>query len=129
MNYDDSLDAFGVHGMGGTLGAILTGIFAVSTVNPSARIAGVLEGNPRAIVNQLLATIFTWALAACGTFILLKIIQATLGLRVSETEEYDGLDLSQHGESGYNMEDVSIFGAELEERPGSGNVAAASPQF
>jgi Amt family ammonium transporter len=114
FGYDDSLDAFGVHGTGGTMGAILTGIFAVGAVNLPAAFAtdnpnnklGLLEGNPRIMINQLLATAMTWAIAAVGSFVLLKLTSAVCKLRVSESDEFDGLDLSQHGESGYNLEDA-----------------------
>jgi Amt family ammonium transporter len=105
FGYDDSLDAFGVHGVGGTVGAILTGVFAVAAVNAAGK-AGLVEGNPRAIVNQTIATLVTWVIAGVGSVILLKLADLTLGLRVSEADEYDGLDLTQHGESGYNMEDT-----------------------
>jgi Amt family ammonium transporter len=103
LGYDDSLDAFGVHGLGGTLGAILTGVFASAAVNGRA---GLLDGNPKQLLNQLIATALTWAFAALGTLLLLKLVDALLGLRVSEEDEYTGLDLSQHGESGYNLEEV-----------------------
>ncbi len=103
IGYDDSLDAFGVHGVGGTLGAILTGVFAIEEINTKP---GLVDGNPGQLVPQLIATAVTWILAAIGTFILLKITGAICGLRVTESEEYDGLDLTQHGESGYNFEEV-----------------------
>ena len=109
FHYDDSLDAFGVHGLGGTVGAILTGVFASSAINKSIKEAGVtglIDGNPKQVLLQLAATVITWAFAAIGAFVLLKIVDATLGLRVTESDEYDGLDLSQHGESGYNFEEV-----------------------
>jgi Amt family ammonium transporter len=111
MGYDDSLDAFGVHGVGGTLGAILTGIFAQAIVNTPAAYTtagktGLIEGGS-ALINQLVATGFSWALAAVGSFLLLKIVGLVCGgLRVTESDEYDGLDLSQHGESGYNFEEA-----------------------
>jgi Amt family ammonium transporter len=103
MGYDDSLDAFGVHGTGGTLGAILTGVFAIGAVNTKP---GLVDGNPGQVVNQLWAVLLTWGIAAIGSLILLKIVDVIVGLRVSESDEYDGLDLSQHGESGYNFEEV-----------------------
>lgn len=103
LSYDDSLDAFGVHGVGGTLGAILTGVFAVAAVNGKS---GLIEGNAVQFLYQLLATGITWALAAVGSFLLLKLVDLITGLRVSESDEYDGLDLSQHGESGYNFEEA-----------------------
>ncbi|MGH9516098.1 MAG: ammonium transporter, partial [Terriglobales bacterium] len=114
FGYDDSLDAFGVHGAGGTLGAILTGIFASSAVNPIFKDAqgntlpsGMIEGNVHQILNQLVGIAIAWALAVVGTLIILKIVDLTVGLRVSEEHEVMGLDLSQHGEEGYYW-DVSV---------------------
>jgi len=109
--YDDSLDAFGVHGAGGTLGALLTGIFAVSTVNPifkdrqgNGLASGLLEGNAHQLMNQLVGVAIAWGLAIVGTLAILKLVDVTLGLRVPEEEEVQGLDLSQHGEEGYYWE-------------------------
>ena len=111
FGYDDSLDAFGVHGAGGTLGAILTGVFAVSAVNPifkdsqgNAMASGLIEGNPRQLLNQLVGVLISWVLAIVGTLIILKVVDLTIGLRISEEEEVQGLDLSQHGEEGYYWE-------------------------
>jgi Amt family ammonium transporter len=111
FGYDDSLDAFGVHGAGGTLGAILTGIFAVSAVNPIFKDAqgntlasGLIEGNPHQLLNQLVGVAIAWVLAIVGTILILKIVDVTIGLRVSEEDEVQGLDLSQHGEEGYYWE-------------------------
>lgn len=108
FGYDDSLDAFGVHGAGGTLGAILTGIFASSAVNPifkdsqgNTLPSGMIEGNFHQILNQLIGIAIAWTLAVVGTLIILKIVDMTVGLRVSEEHEVMGLDLSQHGEEGY----------------------------
>ena len=104
FGYDDSLDAFGVHGVGGTIGAILTGVFAVSWINEGN--SGAIDGNPAQVLHQLAAVALTWAIAAIGTFILLQITKAVCGgLRLNEADEYDGLDLTQHGESGYNFEE------------------------
>jgi Amt family ammonium transporter len=102
FGYDDSLDAFGVHGVGGTLGAILTGIFATRATGafPGPEKLGLLEGGSR-LPAQLIATAITWGLAIAATFIILKVLDATMGLRVAPTEEVQGLDLSQHGEEGY----------------------------
>jgi Amt family ammonium transporter len=105
LGYDDSLDAFGVHGVGGTLGAILTGVFASKAVNSTIE-GGLLTGNPGQFVNQLIATVLTWVIAVVGAFVLLKLTQAVVGLRVTEEEEYDGLDITQHGESGYTEDDM-----------------------
>ena len=111
FGYDDSLDAFGVHGAGGTLGALLTGVFAVSAVNPIFKDAqgntlasGLLEGNAHQLLNQLVGVAIAWVLAIIGTLLILKIVDLTIGLRVSEEEEVQGLDLSQHGEEGYYWE-------------------------
>src|SRR6266516_2527609 len=111
LGYDYSLDAFGVHGAGGTLGALLTGVFASSAVNPifkdahgSTLPSGLLEGNAYQLLNQFVGVVIAWALAAVGTLIILKIVDATIGLRVSEEHEIQGLDLSQHGEEGYYWE-------------------------
>jgi Amt family ammonium transporter len=103
FGYDDSLDAFGVHGVGGTLGALLTGVFAtracwnIDGENP----LGIIEGSTRVMIGQVAAVVVTWIFAAVVTFILLKILDVTMGLRVRRDEELQGLDLSQHGEEGY----------------------------
>jgi ammonium transporter, Amt family len=111
FGYDDSLDAFGVHGAGGTLGALLTGVFAVSAVNPvfkdsqgNALASGLLEGNAHQLLNQLVGVAIAWVLGIVGTLAILKLVDVTIGLRVSEEEEVQGLDLSQHGEEGYYWE-------------------------
>ncbi len=111
FGYDDSLDAFGVHGAGGTLGALLTGVFATSAVNPIFKDAagktlpsGLLEGNAHQMMNQVVGVAISWALAIVGSLAILKVIDMTIGLRVSEAEETQGLDLSQHGEEGYYWE-------------------------
>ncbi|HXZ41762.1 MAG TPA: ammonium transporter [Terriglobales bacterium] len=111
FGYDDSLDAFGVHGAGGTLGALLTGVFAASAVNPVFKDAqgntvasGLIEGNAHQLLNQLVGVLMAWGLAIVGTLIILKIVDVTVGLRVSEEHEVQGLDLSQHGEEGYYWE-------------------------
>jgi len=106
FGYDDSLDAFGVHGVGGTLGALLTGVFATRVVNDlrSGKPMGWWDGDGGQVFNQLIAVLIAWALAAIGTLIILKICDALLGVRVDAQEETEGLDLSQHGEEGYNLE-------------------------
>jgi Amt family ammonium transporter len=111
FGYDDSLDAFGVHGAGGTLGALLTGIFAASAVNPIFKDAqgntlpsGWIDGNAHQLLNQCVGIAIAWALAIVGTLVILKIVDVTIGLRVSEEQEVQGLDLSQHGEEGYSWE-------------------------
>ncbi len=103
FGYDDSLDAFGVHGVGGTLGAILTGVFATRACwnIDGTNTLGLYEGQSRVFIGQLAATAVTWVFSAVVCFILLKVLDATMGLRVSKDEEITGLDLSQHGEEGY----------------------------
>jgi Amt family ammonium transporter len=111
FGYDDSLDAFGVHGAGGTIGALLTGIFASSAINPIFKDAkgnvlpsGVIEGNPHQFLNQTVGVAIAWVLAIVGTLIILKIVDLLIGLRVTDEHEVQGLDLSQHGEEGYYWE-------------------------
>lgn len=104
LGYDDSLDAFGVHGVGGTLGAILTGVFAVGAINAGK--SGLVEGNVRQLVNQLGATVVTWVIATVASLVILTIVNKLVGLRVSDSDELEGLDLSQHGESGYHFDEA-----------------------
>jgi Amt family ammonium transporter len=102
FRYDDSLDAFGVHGVGGTLGAILTGVFATRATGAfsDGKLLGSLEGGP-VLKAQLIAVAISWGMAIVGTFVLLKVLDAVMGLRVSREAEIEGLDVSQHGEEGY----------------------------
>lgn len=100
FKYDDSLDAFGVHGVGGTLGALLTGVFATRVVLGSPHPIGLLEGGDL-LTAQAVATAISIAYAAVLTFVLLKILDVTMGLRVSRDVEVQGLDYTQHGEEGY----------------------------
>ena len=111
FGYDDSLDAFGVHGAGGTLGAILTGVFASRYINPMFKDAqgnlmgsGLFDGNAHQLLNQAAGVLIAWVLAAVGTLVLLKLVDLTVGLRVSQEEEVQGLDLTQHGEEGYSLD-------------------------
>ena len=104
FGYDDSLDVFGVHGVGGTAGAILTGVFASAAVNPAGT-NGLLNGNPKQLLMQTLAVGTTWLYAGVMSFVLIKIVDAVIGLRVSEEDERLGLDQTQHGEIGYNFEE------------------------
>jgi Amt family ammonium transporter len=107
FGYDDSLDAFGVHGAGGTLGAILTGFFANSVINPifgAGKATGFFEGNHRQVINQLIGVAIAWTISIIGTLIILFVVDKLIGLRVSEDAEREGLDLSQHGEEGYDWE-------------------------
>jgi Amt family ammonium transporter len=98
LGYDDSLDAFGVHGVGGVVGAVLTGVFATIAVTGEGGPHGLIDGNPGQVVTQILGVVITIVYCAVVTFIVLKVIDLTLGLRVSEDVERDGLDLSLHGE-------------------------------
>ena len=106
FGYDDTLDAFGVHGMGGTLGALLTGVFATREVNDvfSGKPMGWIDGNAGQVLNQAAAVGVAWVLAIVGTLAILWICDAVVGLRVQEPDEVEGLDLSMHGEEGYNFE-------------------------
>jgi ammonium transporter, Amt family len=111
FGYDDSLDAFGVHGAGGTIGALLTGIFASSVINPIFKDAngnvlpsGLFEGNAHQLGNQFVGVVIAWGLGIVGTLVLLTIVDKVVGLRVTEEQETQGLDLSQHGEEGYYWE-------------------------
>ena len=106
FGYDDSLDAFGVHGAGGTIGAILTGVFASSAINPilgAGKPTGAIEGNWHQVLNQLAGVAIAWGLSIVGTLILLKLVDMTVGLRVTREEEIEGLDVTQHGEEGYDF--------------------------
>jgi len=111
FGYDDSLDAFGVHGAGGTIGALLTGVFAASVINPVFKDragnpipVGLIDGNAHQLLNQLVGVAIAWALAIVGTLLILKVVDVVIGLRVTPEHEVQGLDLSQHGEEGYNLE-------------------------
>ena len=111
FGYDDSLDAFGVHGIGGTLGALLTGVFATNAVNDGFKDSGgrllalgLVDGHATQLVNQAVGCAVAWGLAIAGTLVILKICDAVIGVRVPKEQEVGGLDLSQHGEEGYIFE-------------------------
>jgi Amt family ammonium transporter len=111
FGYDDALDAFGVHGAGGTLGAILTGVFATNAVNDAFKDGaghtlplGLVDGHGAQILNQLVGCGIAWALAIVGTLAILKFCDWTIGVRVSKGQESEGLDVSMHGEEGYLFE-------------------------
>jgi Amt family ammonium transporter len=111
FGYDDSLDAFGVHGAGGTLGAILTGVFATNLVNDGLKDSagkvlplGLIDGHAIQVGYQLMGVVISWVLAAVGTIIILKICDAILGVRVEPAHEEQGLDLALHGEDAYAFE-------------------------
>ncbi|MFZ9092356.1 MAG: ammonium transporter, partial [Planctomycetaceae bacterium] len=101
FDYDDSLDAFGVHGIGGTLGAVLTGVFATSAVTGLDHSSGLLEGNPGQLLTQLISVIAAVAFSAVGTVIIYRLLDNLVGMRVEADHEVQGLDISQHGEEGY----------------------------
>jgi Amt family ammonium transporter len=111
LGYDDSLDAFGVHGIGGTIGALLTGIFASGAINAvfgkdasgMPRATGAIDGNWHQILNQGVGVAIGWVLAIAGTLVLLFLVDRTLGLRLSPADEAAGMDLSLHGEEGYEL--------------------------
>ncbi|HLC40832.1 MAG TPA: ammonium transporter [Methylomirabilota bacterium] len=102
IGYDDSLDVVGVHGIGGTWGALATGLFATKTINEAGG-DGLFFGNPAQLGTQIIAVAVTWVLAFVGTWIIMKIIDAIMGLRVSREDEEAGLDLSQHSETAYSL--------------------------
>jgi len=110
LKYDDSLDAFGVHGVGGTLGALMTGIFATGAINVVFKDSkggtlpvGLIDGNFHQLLNQGAGGLISWVIAGVGTYLILKVVDAVIGLRVNPDDEIQGLDLSQHGEEGYNI--------------------------
>ncbi len=103
FGYDDSLDVVGVHGIGGTWGAIATGLFASKAIN-DAGADGLFFGNPGLVLSQIAAVAATWIFAFAGSLVLLKVVDAVVGLRVTEEEEFAGLDLSQHSENAYAFE-------------------------
>jgi len=110
FGYDDSLDAFGVHGAGGTIGALLTGIFAASVINPVFKDAagnplpsGAIEGHWGQLLNQFAGVAIAWCISIAGTLALLFIVDKLVGLRLSPEQEAEGLDLSQHNEEGYDL--------------------------
>jgi len=120
FGYDDALDVFGVHGAAGTIGALLTGVFATAAINPIFKDTsgnplpvGAIDGNPHQITNQLIAICFSWLIAAAGTIAILKLVDLIVGLRVSEEEESIGLDLTQHGELAYAHEAAPEFPLEV----------------
>ncbi len=109
LGYDDSLDVFGVHGVGGAFGAIAVGLFAAANIS-SGNAAGLFNGNPSLLGKQLISLAAAATYSFCVTFVLLKILDATIGLRVNEDDEEIGLDLTQHGERGYIMGPGELIG-------------------
>jgi Amt family ammonium transporter len=111
FGYDDSLDAFGVHGVGGTMGALFTGLLASGAINAvfgknaagQPNPTGAIDGNWHQVLNQSVGMGIGWALAIVGTLVLLFLVDKTIGMRVSAADEAQGLDLSQHNEEGYDL--------------------------
>ena len=111
FGYDDSLDAFGVHGAGGTLGALLTGLFATSAINAAfgkdaagnSVATGALDGHWGQVLNQAAGVGLAWGISIVGTLVLLFVVDKVIGLRVSPEQEAEGLDITQHGEEGYDL--------------------------
>ncbi len=101
LGYDDTLDAFGIHGVGGTIGAILTGVFADPAINEAGK--GLLYGNAGQLLTQIIAVAVTMAYSGIMTFVIFMVIKVLVGLRVDAEEEITGLDESQHGERAYNL--------------------------
>jgi ammonium transporter, Amt family len=101
LGYDDSLDAFGIHGVGGILGAVLTGVFADPSVNELGK--GLLYGNPGQLLTQIIAVVATFAYSAVATLIIFSVVKVITGVRVHEEHEITGLDESQHGEKAYSL--------------------------
>lgn len=115
FGYDDTLDAFGIHGVGGTVGALMTGVLATSLINPifkdaagNALAVGWVDGNASQIVNQLVAIGISVVLASVGTLLVLKVVDLAIGLRVTAVDEITGLDESQHGERAYAFDEDFI---------------------
>ena len=114
FGYDDTLDVFGIHGFGGAVGAVLTGVFATAVVNPvykdvngSALAVGLVDGNGEQVLNQVIAVAITAGLASVGTLVVLKIVDVVIGLRVTVADEIAGLDISQHGETAYALASIA----------------------
>ncbi|MDQ3687708.1 MAG: ammonium transporter [Acidobacteriota bacterium] len=129
LGYDDSLDVFGIHGAGGTLGALLTGVFATRAINPIFKDTagqplpvGLLDGNAAQMLNQLGGIAIAMIVAVVGSFIILKVVDLIVGVRVSAEDELTGLDLTQHGEEGYEM------GFDLTSAPSAFGSGSASAQ-
>ena len=120
LGYDDSLDAFGVHGVGGAWGALATGLFASKAVN-EAGADGLLFGNAAQFTNQLIGVAASIMFAAVMTFVIIKIMGLVMDLRVSEAQEMQGLDITEHGERGYSYQDLvtgsPVSFAALESQP------------
>ncbi|MBP2652569.1 MAG: nrgA [Firmicutes bacterium] len=100
LGYDDALDAFGVHGIGGTFGALATGLFASKEINPAGN-NGLFFGNPDLLTTQFIGVVVSWAVAIVGTYIILKVLGMFMKLRADNDQEVSGLDITEHGERSY----------------------------
>lgn len=118
LGYDDALDAFGCHGIGGTWGSLATGLFASRAVNPAGN-DGLFYGNPSLLFTQFVAVVAAWCFVSLATFVILKVVGLITPLRATAEEEELGLDLSQHGEDAYP--DTSAVSLEVE-RPREGQL-------
>jgi ammonium transporter, Amt family len=116
LQFDDSLDTFPIHGVGGTVGGLLTGIFATKVVNAAGADGLLASGNTELLGKQIIATIITYAIAAIGTFVIVKVLSLVMDLRVKPEAEYQGLDINEHGEEGYGEEFAA--GLSLAEKEG-----------
>jgi Amt family ammonium transporter len=125
LSYDDTLDAFGVHGVGGAVGTILLGVFASKAWNAGGA-DGLLAGNAAFLGKQLLAVAVTIAFSVAGTLVILKVVDATVGLRVTADEEREGLDLNLHGEEGYLIGPSSYGRADMAVAPAEAHAASKS---
>jgi Amt family ammonium transporter len=129
LGYDDALDVVGVHGVGGTWGAIATGLFASKAINPDGA-DGLFHGNPHQLLTQIYAILATLALATIATFVILKVLDLVMGLRVPEEDEVTGLDLTQHSEVAYSLggseggEYVALSGGHAHGSPASTSSSA-----
>jgi ammonium transporter, Amt family len=115
LGYDDSLDVVGVHGVGGTWGALATGLFATKAIN-AAGADGLFYGNPGQLWNQVVGILAAGVLGFVLTFIILKVLDATMGLRVTEEDEVAGLDISQHSETAYSVGGSALSGTAFRDR-------------
>ena len=124
FGYDDSLDVFGVHGLGGTWGAIATGIFASKSINPAGA-DGLIHGRPEQLVIQTIGVLAAWLVAGIGTFLVLNLVKLLTPLRVTGEDEITGLDLAVHGEEAYNLLAPGMSGIATSGQLGSPRLADA----
>lgn len=125
LGYDDALDAFGVHGVGGTFGAIATGLFASKEINPAGA-DGLFFGNPEQLLTQVIGVVASWAVAIIMTYALIKIISVFMPIRSTEDEENNGLDIAEHGEKAYAYQDLIT---DFTGGPAFMSVEAANPEI